>query len=376
MAKRGQFPDLMPDPDRGWSRELLTVGKARVYPPTREGVFQQCGVTTAAGEPVIESMTWRGLKPHTLHVQQPPEIEARIGGRHLYAGQYFQHFGHFVTESTARLWAARRPELDGIIFIGKHVGRQTFGGYQKAFLDLLGVSLPVHIVHAPSEVEELVIPGSGFGLGPIARGTPEFRDFVSEALAGIAPEGEERIYISRTRAGGKGRVLLEERIEANMARSGYAIYHPQEHGLAEQFAQYKAATHIVGLDGSAFHMVGFVARPEQRIAMILRRNSEVYYNLFRQIEGFSGRAPDILNVLVNDWVKPRIGRPNRESWGEVDHSALAERLRLLGYVDGAWEVPTGADMAQAIAAMNRRMRMEMAAKPVVMRVDDALRGTF
>nr|WP_275982288.1 glycosyltransferase 61 family protein [Frigidibacter sp. ROC022] len=272
----------------------------------------------------------------------------------MWCGQLWAHFGHFLCESMARIWGlAEAGRLDGLIFIAKRPGRiERLKGWQKEFLDLLGIDLPVIVVSAPTEVAELVVPGQGFGLGRIDRATPEFRAFFHDRFCrDVAAEGPKKLYLSRSALGGlEGSVILEERLEARLSAAGYEIFHPQKHTVAEQVAHYRAATHVLGLDGSAFHMFGFVARADQKAAVILRRNSTVPNGLVHQIEAFSGRRPDVIAHVVADWVPRHKGRAGRYSFGQLDMAAVAAELQELGYIDNAadWTVPRFREVKSAI----------------------------
>ncbi len=198
-------------------------------------------------------------------------------------------------------------------------------GYQRRLIELFGIDLPMRVVLKPTEVETLVVPGQGFGLGMVARGTPEFRDFVHRRLAPqISADGPEKLYVSRSAlVGTEGGVLLERAVEDNLAADGYEIYHPEQHPLEVQVARYRAARLLVGLDGSAFHLYGFVARPHQRAALIMRRNTLIYRNIERQLIGFTGRVPTVINAIAADWLPETVSRAGRASFGELDLARVA-----------------------------------------------------
>ena len=208
------------------------------------------------------------------------------------------------------------------------------------------------IIDTPTKVEELIVPGQGFGLGPISNGTQKFRDYCHQNFAkDVAPDGAENIYLSRSALGGlEGGAILEERIEANLINSGYDIIHPQKHTIAQQVAMFKAAKRVVGLDGSAFHLFGFVANNTQRAAIILRRNSSVFNGLKNQIEKFAGIKTDIVSTVVADWIPKHKNRPGRYSFGELDQSDLSDQLKTAGYIsaNAEWDVPRFREMKQAM----------------------------
>lgn len=374
--------DAPPDPGGGWSRAILRVPGAVVVPPVTSALVQACGVLDARRQFCAASATWRGLRATMVAPQAAPEPVARLAGRHLWCGQLWSHFGHFLCESLSRLWALDAlgdDPPDSLVFVPK---RPVTGGapdpvpggaalmrFQRDCLDLLGITIPVTLIDRPTEVEELITPGQGFGLGAISTGTPEFRAFIGARFGReVAPEGPERLYLSRSALGGReGGALLEDRLEANLARAGYEICHPQHHSLADQVARYRAARAVVGLDGSAFHLFAFAAqpgqagRPARRAAIILRRNSKVYQPLAAHVGAFTGVAPAILSALSADWVPEGRGRAGRYSFGQLNFPALAAGLRDAGFINGSddWHWPRWREQKAAIGAIEAGKRIRL-----------------
>ena len=358
-------PNTYPRPDAGWTREIAVLKDALVVPPEKSGTVQTCGVYDRDGSWCGHGATWRGTKRMTDPVDEPPKAVEKLAGRHLFAGQIWAHFGHWMCESMARFWAYDHTEKpDSLLYIVKRPQRQaTVHGFQQSFLDLLGIDIPITILREPTEVEELIVPGQGFGLGPIIEGTPEFHDFMWKRLRqGPRPDGARKLYISRSALGGSmGGIILEDLLEKNLEANGYRIYHPQKHSLAEQVEAYRAADLILGADGSAFHLVGFVATPEQKIGVVFRRNSNVARGLLHHIGGFTGRPADEINTLATDWVPVGGGRANRNSFGQLDFEVLKERLVELGYLDAdaPWEVPSWRQQKTAALAIGKRRGLEL-----------------
>lgn len=329
---------MPPDPAAGWSCEIVTLEGAIVRPPEISSMRQPAGVLSGDGTYCAHSGTWRGKKPITL----PPEPGAvpgeRIAGRWLWGGLLWAHFGHFLAESTARLWALDRVEgkLDGILFIPK---RPRLGdevkGFHRAFLDLLGCDLPIRVAAGPARVEQLIVPGQGFGLGAISAGTEPFRNMFHRRFgADIQPQGPERLYISRSALGlRKGGILGETFMEERLAEQGYEIFHPQKHDMATQIARYKAARQVIAADGSALHLFAMVGRPEQEVAVVLRRTSNVADNLITHLAHFCGREPVVIGTLRREWVPEHKQRSSRLSFGELHLPRLQRRLVKFGFIE-------------------------------------------
>jgi hypothetical protein len=333
-----------------------------IVPSSTPLMVQPCGVFDGAGDFVDEAVLWRS-RP-LMVAPDRPQAQEHIPGHWIWGGVLLNHFGHFLTESTGRLWGVR-PDRDGILFISKRgepdeAGDVGLQAYHRLFFELLGIDLPIRVVTRPTTVDVLDVPGQGFGIGKIATGTSEFRAFVAERFGkSVAPEGGERLYVSRSGLGAaKGGVLEETRIEAFLADHGYEVFHPQKHSLSVQIARYKAARRIVALDGSALHLVAMLGKADQQVAVIRRRNSGAADSILDHLAGFMGHPPDVIDVIKRDWVRSDRRRADRFSIGELDFEALAARLGALGYVSTGATMPAlSEDQARtAIAFVESRLR--------------------
>jgi len=330
----------------GWSCAVVSVAEALVVPATVPDMIQPMGVFDAAGRYVQEAVLWRGRRL-MVEPEPRPEPQAHLAGRWIWGGVLLNHFGHFLVESTSRLWAidAVAGPVDGLVFTVKRETAEEGGlpvlqPFQKLFFDLLGIDLPVKILAEPTVVERLEVPGQGFGLGEIAHGTEPFRRFFQTRFArNIAPEGPEKLYISRTALGaGRGGVIGEERIEQALERCGYEVFHPQKASLPVQIARYKAARQIVALDGSALHMVAMVGGPDQQVGMIKRRDSDVSRSIVHHLTAFTGRPPQVFDQILRDWIRSDRRKADRTSLGELDLAALGQSLGAAGFIPEGTEI--------------------------------------
>lgn len=356
MAKDDPLgPDGQPLPEGGWSEEIVTLSDATVVPPAESSFIQPAGVLDRDGRYCPHGALWRKYRPLTTEPPMPEAVEATMPGRWLWGGVLWAHFGHFLVESSARLWALAHLEqpVDGILFIPKRprVGDMV-RGFQRDFIGQMAPDLPIKVAAEPMRVEELVVPGQGFGLGKITAGTQKFRDAIHQRFArDVKPEGPEKIYISRSQLGlGKGGLLGEERLEELLMAEGYEIFHPQNHDIATQLARYKAAKRVIAADGSALHLFAMVGRPDQPVAMILRRQSGANNLLAQNVACFCGSTPVVIGALRTEWVKAKQKKSNRLSFGELNHAVLGRALGEAGFVRKGqdWPVLSEAERQQAL----------------------------
>lgn len=332
--------DTQPDPEGGWSESVRTLGNAHVIPPAENGFVQPAGILDVDGRYCPEGALWRRYRPLTTEPAVPESDPVILKGRWLWGGVLWAHFGHFLVESTSRLWALDRLDrpVDGVLFIPKRpkLGNST-RSFHRDFVHLISPGLPIKVAARPLRVDQLVVPGQGFGLGALSAGTKSFRDAIHHRFAkSIKPDGPEKIYISRSALGlGKGGLLGEERLENLLEADGYDIFHPQKFDIETQIARYKAARHVVAADGSALHLFAMVGRPDQKVAMVMRRTSGANNLLALNVESFCGTAPLTINALRTEWFK-KSGKQksSRLSFGELDHPAIGRALAAGGFVSG------------------------------------------
>ena len=349
-------PRAMPKPGGGWSSALREIPGALVLPtPPQAKLSFPGGVLDAAGAEVTEAANWRGPRRITLPPETAPAQE-RLEGTWLWGGLLYGHFGHFMCESTGRLWALDQAEAagaQGVLFITRiRDAAQGAARWHHDYLRLMGTDLPLRLVTVPTAVQRLIVPGQGFGLGPISEGTAPMRAAMAARFAAsVAPDGPERLYISRSGVGPRrGGLLFEDRLEAHLAAEGYEVFHPQDHDLATQVARYKAARQILGAEGSALHLLGMVARADQQVGVILRRRSGATDNILRHLTAFSGRAPALIEAIRRVWMPAAGGRPH-VGLGELDMPRLGAALQAGGFVeDGAWPDISDAEARAAVQA--------------------------
>ncbi len=323
-----------------FSGAIQRLGQALVIPERYGDTRLASGVLKADGTYAELSRGWiRARKPIPAPTLGPAERITDLPGRHLFAGHFRGHFGHFLVESTARLWALDHLEQkpDSILYLpyrGETSATRKAIEAQQHIFRLLGIDIPIATHGGVLRVEELILPELGFGWLERYAGSPAYRTFMCTRLGRAAKaEGSDKLYISRAQlAAARGGILGETVIEANLARAGFDIFHPERHPVEVQIARYKAAKLVVALDGSALHLAAYVLPPQARVAMILRRSGANVADYLLQYQSFLGITPEVINVIRNDWISGDSTRADYRSVGELDFAALFARLKSLGYL--------------------------------------------
>lgn len=354
---------------------ILTVPGAVLRPtrPGEKGPFAQvCGVFGPDGQPIPAAQTTGRIGGLCLPCRFPGHWPAPLPqrpGRWLFGGIGFHHFGHALIFSTGRLWALDHlsEPLDGILYLDRGTEGRTRPGTTRNLQDLLGllgITLPVWTVGRDEQVGHLIVPDEGISTAAdLFDGTEDYRRFIRGRIGDVGGTGgHPAVYVSRSGLGLRhAGLMFEDRIEALLAAAGYHIFHPERASLAEQIATYRGASRIIGIDGSAMHLVAFAARPGARVA-VLGRRPFFAEAMASQISHFSGAVATALHpyrtVLVQ---QEHANAPDPWPWTHClpDFPALGHSLTAAGLLaagQGDWPDPNARDIEERTDRIARRNR--------------------
>jgi len=205
---------------------------------TEENVFIPIGVTRYGQECLLNG--------HPETIAAPTKyIEKAIFGGYL-----FEEFGHFIIESTARLWVKKYfPDLP-FIFI-QHKNYANLYTYQIELLSIFGT---IEFVNKePIKVGELILPTCSMVMGEsISHDGPSkiLRELIKPNI-GSEFSGRQ-IYITRKNIN-KRKCINEDDFEKELIALGLEIISPENLSIVKQIDLFSNAKLIVGLLGSAWH---------------------------------------------------------------------------------------------------------------------------
>ncbi|MDG3042192.1 glycosyltransferase family 61 protein [Roseicyclus marinus] len=356
-------PHLDFDPDRpiNWTpvvhRDVVMVPWGD-NPPG--GAKRAAGLFDAQNRFLPEGHCWRyPFDPITVE-PVPPLAEGRIErleGRWMFGGLFYGHFGHFLVETTSRLWATGMlDDLDGLVFYPKRLLTHERRMFRETmpFFELCGLTtLELRVPQKPVVIDELLTPPPGFGMGEMMAGRPDYRDWMRANMGrAIAPNGPEAIYVSRSRLPSKrGSILMEDRLEALLEAEGYTIIHPQEETLERQIEIWKAARRVIALDGSALHFGAMLLAEGTEVAILNRGPSQNIEDYILQFRAFAGIDPLRIDALTGYFHPADQRVVKREVMATLDFEAVGAALRRGGFIrsDAAWQNPTRDEILAAAA---------------------------
>lgn len=330
------------------SERITKLDGGIVVPPpveVKNRSIQKAGVLDADGNFIENSITWRNGNQVTIEPPMPDASEiVDMQGRHMFLGPLFGHFGHFLVESICRFWAfdQLRDELDGVVYVPKFQNRpEHVANVYRPFLEALGIDKPMENLAVPTRVETLYVPPQGFGMFEMVEGSEEFRAYASKFMGkGITPKGAEKIYISRSELpAARASILGEKLLEGYLEAEGYTVVHPQKHNHIEQIEMYRAATHVISIDGSPLHLLALVGQPGVKVGIIPRRTGKLDQMFVRQLTAFLDAEAHAADCLEANWMEAGANKVDRTTWGEISYSKLFHVLKDAGLIEGKEEWP-------------------------------------
>lgn len=210
----------------------------------------------------------------------------------IFGGPLYFHFGHFLLESLARAWYAKRHPGLPLIWAGAHTWQgKELTGWQREILDILGVTNPVVIAADPTRVARLHVPDIGYRYDDWCH--PEHADFLA-SYEGPAQVPGHRLWLSRSRLDNEVRDFSAGPTERRLAAAGWTVSHPETRSVREQLDDMSRAELVAGEEGSAFHTLLLLKDIQRKRFRVLRRHGTEHRNM-----STVGEARDVDQTFVS-----------------------------------------------------------------------------
>lgn len=233
-------------------------------------------VFNSSGELVLEGVRQSFSGDHVYHNSSETCPKSNIDnmplvkGRALYAGHFFDHYGHFITEGLGRLYLLKdTANFRKIIFhpfiFGNPPSSKSLKDYQRFIFSCLGIPLrKLEFLNVASRFEELWVPEQAWPINQEAH--PVMRRIYSKIRRNIPTtpsrsidlNSREKIFIARR---SNVRSTRNASIEKLFQDHGFRIIEAQYLNFADQAKYYKNAKILAGFCGSGLHNVIF-CRPD------------------------------------------------------------------------------------------------------------------
>jgi hypothetical protein len=314
------------------SREIST----RNWNISNPAATQAFGVVSEEGEPVQDAFHYRGGRCLTdaaalrKRYEEADSFE-KLSGNWYYAGIFYPHFGHFLTESIHRLQCLLSGDNcpDGIIFLKSPMqGSFDYDPLSLPYVQFIFEEFfaldPSRIIFTESflHIESLEIGEQNSQLGICPDKT--YLDFLRSRETDVAsrmhwPQDRDRtIFLSRRQYLKSGRMLGMSAVETALRKNGVEILTPESLTVAEQIRNFREASTLYCEAGSALHILDAIGPQNVDLVVFSRRgfDSNYWKNLYK------GR---VKSVQVYDLVLP-IHAYTRTRAGEGHSLAHPKRL--------------------------------------------------
>ena len=305
VVERGLVPPSAPHPIRTFDR-----ASDWLFNGWKAGVYHYDGTHCELSR--LDRVHTNVTEPYDA--DELANIETRvIPGEAVYGGMLSYHFGHFLVESTTRLWWPLLQNFAGPI-VFQCVGRRGLvPDFATRFFKLIGLTDRILVTDSGGyRFDRVIVPERSFAIKRYWH--PDFR--VAFLHAGAAVERCWRplrrddndaagLYLSRTRYDYR-RSIGERKLERDFAQNGFAIAHTETLPLEEQISLARRHTAIAGIQGSAFHNILFSKHSKK--AVYICRDYEVNQNFFMIDEMMANRGTYIYSGLARDALYDRSDR--------------------------------------------------------------------
>lgn len=209
-----------------------------------------------------------------------PSGGRRLSGTVLYGGFWRSAWGHFLMNSTARLWplfTGAVKSVDHILFMVAPADNVAIDGNFKEFVELAGIADKIVTTTDEIAVERLLVPEIAFeNCAYYSREAMAVFEAVKRAVpdTGIAVE---KLFLTRSGLpDARYDEINIERLDDLFSLNGYRVVSPERIPLSEMIGMMRGARHLASVAGSLSHNFVFADRGSDAVVIERGAVSNVY----------------------------------------------------------------------------------------------------
>ncbi len=193
----------------------------------------------------------------------------------IYLGPFINHWGHWLIETSTRLWyALQRKDLN--CFFITYSDRNKVLPQIWRFLELSGIEKSkIIFISKPTYIEEVYIPEQSYIRDKYY--SEEYLKMFSDVANNICPTGDtyDKIYLSRTKISKKNTIneIGIEMIDELFINMGFKIIYPEETTLDNQICYLIHACQIATICGTCSHNLLFVQNMNKKVYIVKKYNA-------------------------------------------------------------------------------------------------------
>jgi hypothetical protein len=258
--------------------------------------------------------------------------EKFYSGKSLFVGYMFEHFGHFIFESIPYLQYIDYDKFDHIVAV--KIGNFSLNDFHKSFFAAYSLDINnVEFLNENSEFESVMALPQRYGYHLIGSVSSDLKsDLLRTGNYFSIMENNQngnykKVYVSKSKFS-FGSIIQSDLIDSLFIENGYEVYYPELHSISHQIQTYKNAEKLVFCESTALHLLPFINREKNEIAVIVRRNDLItmFSNLLNDFNYSSYFTKSTLHSInFTKW--------NWEDVSIIDINALSDELFKLGYFE-------------------------------------------
>lgn len=210
----------------------------------------------------------------------------------VFCGYLYQHWGHFLVESTARLWyfLEQDPTVEKYVFFLDENEDRTVRGNFREFLELLGIWEKAEFISRPTRYREMIIPEPAYlcmqywSENYIAVFDAAARNAVIDP-SWTAPE---RIFFTRSHfAKNSGYEFGMDALDDFFSKNGFTVLAPERLSLSQMIHYIRSASIVASISGTLPHNMLFGNNGQKLVVverLVINVDHQVCINQMRQLD--------------------------------------------------------------------------------------------
>ena len=200
--------------------------------------------------------------PGRLGGTYPMEVTEAREETVVFCGYLYQHWGHFLVESTARLWYFLKndPAVDRYVFFLDENMPRTVGGNFREFLELLGIWDKAEFIHKPVRYRKVIIPEPAYLC--MQYWSEAYISVFDTVAQNVVPnpvwEKPDRIFFTRSHfAKDSGYEFGMDSLDHFFRKNGFAVLAPEKMSLSQMIFTIRNAETVATISGTLPHNMLF-----------------------------------------------------------------------------------------------------------------------
>ena len=210
----------------------------------------------------------------------------------VFCGYLYQHWGHFLVESTARLWyfLEQDASVDSYVFFLDENESRSISGNFRAFLELLGIWEKAVFISRPTRCRRVIIPEPAYLC--MQYWSEKYIRIFNAVAENVLPdpswEKPEKIFFTRSQfAQNSGYEFGMEALDNFFEKNGFAVLAPERMSLSQMIFTIRNAKTVASISGTLPHNMLFGHDGQKLIVMerlVINVDHQVCVNRMRGLD--------------------------------------------------------------------------------------------